>query len=156
MTSFISTYHNKVDRKGRVSVPAQFRERLADFGCRELVAYPSPRHKAIESLPKTVFDKLMQKRTDRNVEEGDFERVLFGDSRDIVVDTMMGLATPLPIDTEGRVLLPAHLLEHAQIDERATFTGRGDRIQIWSPENHQSELQAALEKLRSRLGEEGG
>ena len=155
MTSFISTYNNKVDRKGRVSVPAQFRERLADFGCRELVAYPSPRHKAIESLPKTVFDRLMQKRTDRNVEEGDFERVLFGDSRDIVVDTMMGLATPLPIDTEGRVLLPAHLLEHAEIDERATFTGRGDRIQIWSPENHQSELQAALETLRSRLGEDG-
>ena len=154
VTSFISTYHNKVDRKGRVSVPAQFREKLADFGCRELVAYPSPWRKAIESLPKTVFDKLMQSRTDRDVEEGEFERVLFGDSRDIVVETMMGLATPLPIDSEGRVLLPSHLLQHAGIEGRATFAGRGQRIQIWSPENHQTELDAALEKLRSRHDEE--
>lgn len=156
MTSFISTYENRVDRKGRVSVPAQFRDRLADFGCRELVAYPSPRQKSIESLPKTVFDKLMQQRTDRNVEEGEFERVLFGDSKDSVVETMMGLATPLLIDNDGRVLLPSHLLQHAEIDGRATFTGRGNRIQIWSPENHSKQLESALETLRNRLGAEDG
>ena len=154
MTSFLSTFVNKVDRKGRVSVPAPFRAALAAEPFQGIIAYPSLADPAIDAVGRGVLEELSRRRLERNFQEGDFESALLG-SGDPMIDTIMAMAHELPFDGEGRILLPGQLAERAGIDDRATFVGRGARFQIWSPESFERHQQAAVESLRSRLAGRG-
>lgn len=153
MTSFLSTFVNKVDRKGRVSVPAQFRATLADQAFQGIVAYPSLIDPAIDAFGREMLEQMSQRRFDQTMEDGDFERALLGggDDGDDTVETIMAMARELPFDGDGRIVLPAQLAEAAGITDRAAFVGRGTRFQIWSPESFEQHQQAATERLRSRL-----
>ena len=132
MTSFLSTFENKVDRKGRVSVPAPFRTALAGESFQGIIAYPSMADRAaIDAFGRSVLEELNRRRFDRTMQDGNFEAALLGG--DSVVDTIMALAHELPFDSEGRIVLPASLAEPAGIGDRATFVGRGSRFQIWAP-----------------------
>ena len=82
MTSFLSTFVNKVDRKGRVSVPAPFRAALAGQGFQGIVAYPSLTDPAIDVIGRDLLDRMIGRRFDRTLEDGDFERVLLGGDDD--------------------------------------------------------------------------
>lgn len=155
MTSFLSTFVNKVDRKGRVSVPAPFRAALAGESFQGIIAYPSMVDRAaIDAFGRSVLEELNRKQFARKLEDGDFEAALLGG--DSVVDTIMALAHELPFDGEGRIVLPAALAEPAGITERVTFVGRGSRFQIWAPEAWDRHQTAAVEALRQRLARNGG
>jgi len=114
---FISTYVNKVDRKGRVSVPATFRSSLATH--REpnlLIAFPSFRLPALEC---TGSDRIaeMQDRIEtleQFSEEYENLSLLFAE------------AQQLTIDGEGRVVLPDRLKEHANIERCRVCRTRRD------------------------------
>ena len=149
MTAFLSTYVNKVDRKGRVSVPAPFRAALSKTGQVGLIAYPSLRLPALEAFGRDVLDQLNARRMSQSLEDGDFARVLIGGG-DPVVEAVMALVHDLPFDGEGRIVLPAALVAHAGIDDQAAFVGRGDRFQIWAPEAFETHQRDTLEALRSR------
>ena len=155
MTSFLSTFENKVDRKGRVSVPAPFRTALAGESFQGIIAYPSMADRAaIDAFGRSVLEELNRRRFDRTMQDGNFEAALLGG--DSVVDTIMALAHELPFDSEGRIVLPASLAEPAGISDRATFVGRGSRFQIWAPEAYARHEKAAVEALRARVGRNGG
>ena len=49
-------------------------------------------------------------------------------------NTIFGDSVQLPFDGEGRVILPTHLITHANITEHAAFVGRGATFQIWQPD----------------------
>jgi len=149
VTSFLSTFVNKVDRKGRVSVPAPFRAVLAQETFQGVIAYPSLTETAIDGFGRSTLEDLNQKRMSRTLEDGDFERALLGG--DSLIDTIMALSHELPFDGEGRILLPAALAESAGISDRATFVGRGTRFQIWAPEAYERHQQTAVAALRQRL-----
>ena len=85
------------------------------------------------------------------MEGGAFEEVLLGSGNDSAVETVMAMARELPFDGEGRIILPAGLCEHAGIDDRAVFVGRGARFQIWAPESYERRQVEEVEKLRHRL-----
>ena len=112
MALFMSTYVNKVDRKGRVSVPATFRSTLsAHRQPNLLVAFPSVRLPALEC---TGSDRMaeMQERIEtleQFSEEYENLSLLFAD------------AHPLTMDGEGRVILPEPLKEHAHIGDEVAF-----------------------------------
>lgn len=155
MTSFLSTYVNKVDRKGRVSVPAPFRAALSAQRFQGIIAYPSLAQPAIDAFGRDSLEEMNQKRFDQTLEGGDFASVLLGDGGDELVETVMAMAHELPFDGEGRIILPARLADHAGITEAAAFVGRGNRFQIWSPERFEESQQAAVARLRARLAERG-
>ncbi|MEE8444266.1 MAG: division/cell wall cluster transcriptional repressor MraZ [Alphaproteobacteria bacterium] len=154
MTSFLSTFVNKVDRKGRVSVPAPFRAALSNETFQGVIAYPSLTETAIDGVGRATLEDLNRRRMDRTLEDGDFERALLGG--DTVIDTIMALAHELPFDGEGRIVLPASLAGPAGITDRATFVGRGTRFQIWAPDAFEQHQQAAVAALRQRLSAQGG
>ncbi len=154
MTAFLSTYLNKVDRKGRVSVPAAYRAVLGDGGFQGIIAYPSITEPAIEGFGRDLLEQMSAKRTDNSIAGGDFEQVLLGGG-DGLVDTVMALVRELPFDGEGRVILPAALTSHAGITDLAMFVGRGNRFQIWEPEAFERHQEGAVERLRARLGRDG-
>ena len=151
MTSFISTYENKVDKKGRVSVPAAYRSALGSEVYQGVIAYPSLTDPAIEGFGRGTLEELNRRRFDQSLEGGDFAQTLVGQSDDGLVETIMSLANELPFDGEGRIILPARLAEHAGITDRATFVGRGTRFQIWAPDRHLVHQAAEIATLRARL-----
>lgn len=151
MASFISTYENKVDRKGRVSVPAAYRSALGNETYQGVIAYPSLLDQAIEVIGRSTLDELNRRRFDQSLDGGDFERTLIGSSDGGVVEAIMAMSHEMPFDGEGRIILPARLAEHAGIEDRATFVGRGTRFQIWAPERYAEHQTKELEALRARL-----
>ena len=154
MTAFLSTYRNRVDRKGRVSVPAAYRGALSGSNFQGIIAYPSMTDPAIEAFGRDLLEQMSRRRTNQSIEGGNFEQLLLGGEYDLV-ETIMALACELPFDGEGRVILPAALVAHATISDHATFVGRGNRFQIWQPEAFEQFQAEAINRLRIRLRREG-
>ena len=136
---FLSTYVNKVDRKGRVSVPATFRSTLATHRQPNLViAFPSVRLPALEC---TGSDRMaeMQERIEsleQFSEEYENLSLIFADSH------------PLTMDGEGRVILPEKLKEHARITDDVAFVGLGAMFQLWDPAGYQEHSFTVRERSR--------
>lgn len=142
---FLSTFVNKVDRKGRVSVPATFRTVLAQQSFSGVVAFPSLVHAAIEGSGIDRFERLAEGIDDLNP---------FSDEHDDFSKAIFGKAHQLPFDGEGRIILPEALLKHAGITEHAAFVGQGRRFQVWEPEafaRHESEAVERAKRDRASL-----
>lgn len=130
---FLSTFVNKVDRKGRVSVPATFRAALAGQSFNGIVAFRSFKLPALEG---SGIDRMeeMSARIDALDE--------FSEDRDSL-SSIFADAQQLAFDGEGRIVLPENLCQHTGISENAAFVGLGRTFQIWEPqqfERHQQEL----------------
>ena len=139
---FYSTYTNKVDRKGRVSVPATFRSTLATHRQPNLIIFfPSFTLPALEGTGSDRMEE-MQERLDtleEFSEEHENLSQLFAD------------AHPLTIDAEGRVVLPEKLKRHAGITNEIAFVGRGAMFQMWDPAKYE-EYSAAVRERSRRQG----
>ena len=138
---FLSTYVNKVDRKGRVSVPATFRAAVADQSFPGIVVFPSLKHEALEASGIKRMEEMSERLNtlDEFSEEHENLSMLFPD------------AQPLPFDTEGRIVLPEKLSEYAHISDTAAFVGLGRSFQIWEP-NRFADHQATLRERARRQG----
>lgn len=138
---FIGTYENKVDRKGRVSVPAVFRQVLAPQNYAGIVAFPSYRAPAIEACGISFMERL-------NDSIGEVD--LFSETHDDLALSVFAAAQQLPFDVDGRIILPPEFAEKAGITDRAAFVGKGNMFQIWQPEALKSHLASAQDRARER------
>lgn len=147
MPLFMSTATNKVDGKGRVSVPASFRANLLKSGFKDVVVYASIRGHFLEGSDEAFMESIL----DRMSEEFDFQ----SDDLEGMALAFMGETYTLSFDPEGRILLPKHLMESASITASATFVGFGDTFQIWEPKAFEVRRKELLEKARKNLGRLG-
>ena len=152
MALFLSTFVNKVDRKGRVSVPAPFRAALAMQSFPGVVAVPLHTFPSIECFGHDRMERMSQSLDELDV---------FSSKQTDLAMTVFADAQPLPFDSEGRIVLPRPLAEHAKIDGQALFVGAGPTFQIWEPGNfarHKAEarLRAQRDGLTMRLKRSGG
>jgi MraZ protein len=138
---FMSTYVNKVDRKGRVSVPATFRTALADQSFDGIVAFPSLDYAALEA---TGIDRM------EAVSAG-LEELEQPDEQQSLATLILARSQRLPFDPEGRIVLPEKFTAHTHITESAAFVGLGSSFQIWEP-NRFTEHEAALLDRARRQG----
>lgn len=140
MALFLSTYVNKVDRKGRVSVPARFRETLAGQSFSGIVVYRSLKLAAIECCG---FERIAQlaARLDQLPE--------FSDERD-ALSSVLADTQELAFDGEGRIVLPQPFCAHAGIAENAAFVGLGATFQIWEPDRFTRHQEEMRERARQR------
>ena len=134
MSIFLSRYINKIDKKGRVSVPADYRSCFAQekFNC--IVAYPSFKNNCIEVCTMSrleEFSHLIQKLDPYSEERDAFETVVLGESRQ------------LQFDKEGRVNLPEYLTMPVEISDQACFVGKGLVFEIWNPKIFDNHLKSA-------------
>ncbi len=129
---FLSTYLNKIDKKGRVSVPAPFRAVIAMIPRSGdeflgIVAYGSFLHPCIEACGMDRMEKLSD-----SIDNLD----PYSDNRDAFATTILGGSVQLAFDSEGRVAIPDNLLKSAGIKESAMFVGKGKTFEIWRPESY--------------------
>ncbi len=141
MSLFLSTYINKIDKKGRVSVPAGFRSALAGQSFQGVVLVRSHAHPALEGFSFGMMNELSER-----MDQFD----LFSDEQDDMATAIFGEAMPLPFDGEGRIVLPVDLMEHAGIMEQAAFVGMGRKFQIWEPQSLKDRQSKARESVRSK------
>jgi MraZ protein len=141
MRLFMSTTTNKVDGKGRVSVPAPFRLVVAGTGFNGVVCYPSLNVDAIDGCPMERFEELS-----RSIDE--FGPM--GDAQISFASALMATAHPLTFDGDGRIQLPDELITYAGITDRASFVGLGKSFQIWEPEAFRLHLAKQREVAREK------
>ena len=127
MALFMSTVTNKIDAKGRVSVPAPFRSIVCAQGFEGVFCHPAFTEKAIEGGGQARMDQLL-----RYVSALD----PYSPEREALAIAVMGDNTPLSFDQDGRVSLPKDLMEHAELESQVTFVGLGEYFQMWKPENY--------------------
>ena len=141
MTIFVGTHVNKVDRKGRVSVPADFRALLGEPA--NFFAFPSFVHRGIECRTGSFMESLSE--TVHGLD-------LFSDEQDNLSDLIFASSHTLGTDGDGRIVLPEPLRTHAGIKEKSAFVGKGKTFQIWEPLQHdQFQIQARERARADRL-----
>ena len=160
MDRFVSTFTNKIDSKGRVSIPAPFRAVLDRDGyAGGIYCYPSLDAPAVDAGGERLaqkIDGLLAGLPDYSNERDELSVALYGDVHVI------------SIDADGRIVLPEGLRRHAGLRDQVTFVGLGDKFQMWSPDTFEDRRNRAREKVqehrklfgagrsrRSRGGDEG-
>lgn len=139
MGLFLSCYENRLDTKGRISVPAAFRSSLNSENFAGVVLYRSFTHNCIEGLSMSRMEKIASATDQMGIFDGkldDLSAMVFAD------------ACPLTFDVTGRIVIPNDLLKHANIKETALFVGRGNSFQIWNPADFEKIQQASLHNLQ--------
>ena len=121
---FLSSYEYKIDKKGRVSVPASFRSHLSSMGYNGFISYPSFNHPALEACSQERIEKLSNTIDSLNP---------FEEKRDFFATSILSESENLQFDTEGRISLSEKLLNHAKIKTNVLFVGLGRTFQIWEP-----------------------
>ena len=128
---FLSAYENKLDKKGRVSVPASFRSYLSNLGYNGIICFPSFNNQSIEAWPQDRIEKISNTIDNLNP---------FEEKKDYFATSILSESTNLQFDGEGRILITTKLLKHAKIKNSMLFVGQGKTFQIWEP--------ATFEKFR--------
>ena len=142
---FLSSYENNLDKKGRVSVPSSFRSYLNSMKFSGFVAYPSFTNSSLEACSKDRIEKISNAIDTLNP---------FEEKRDYFATSILSESTELLFDTEGRVVIPDNLLNHAKIRNNILFIGLGKTFQMWEPKIFQKFKSLAAKKAsknRSKL-----
>lgn len=125
LTIFLSSYVNTVDKKGRVSVPASFRSEISTHSRQMIVVYADPKGDFLFGWGYddfAAFAERIKKLPPMSKE------------RQRLARTILAAARPLPVDADGRILMPEHFLKGTKIEGQALFAGQGDYFTIWNPE----------------------
>ena len=143
MPPLVGCHVNKIDRKGRVSVPKAFRDTLSGSGAGFAGIYvdPSFTASAIEGCSEEFMNRVSESISELN---------LFSEEQDDLASILLSSAHALPFDPEGRVVLPNALIEHANLGAEAAFVGRGQSFQIWNPATYKEHSSRAFERARAR------
>ena len=153
---FLSTYENKLDKKGRVSVPASYRSYLSNLGYNGVICYPSFNNHSIEAWPQDRIEKISKTIDSLNP---------FEEKRDFFATSILSESINLQFDSEGRISLTSKLLKHAKIRNSMLFVGQGKTFQIWEPTlfekfkvnaKKKSNINRTSLKWESKLNNQGG
>lgn len=140
MTEFVGKFLNKIDKKGRVSVPALWRPNLLGEEFSGIVAQLTNGYNSVDGYSKNYLERYQDwlDKQDPHIEGNEYEATLiFGSSM-------------LPFDREGRVLLPDLIRKKAQLENDALFVGMGRKFRIWEPSSFDSYEKKAREYLNKR------
>lgn len=141
MAIFLSQYTNRVDKKGRVSVPSAFRAVLGEQLQHGIVVFKCLQHPALEACSAAYMEQLSDSLERQDLPADELEQIEM---------TIFGGSQILPVDGEGRVVLPQAFCEFAGITEEAAFVGRRRTFQIWNPERLRECEDTARGRARSK------
>ena len=141
MNLFLSKFKNKIDVKGRVSIPVSFRNILLKDVSQKMFCYPSLDAQAIDAGGQSLSNEIYALMDNLDP---------YSDERDYLSTALFGLSEELKIDNDGRVILSDALIDHAQIKDEVTFVGLGEKFQIWEPLKFESYLQQAQKKVKEQ------
>ncbi len=130
MAVFTAEYPFKVDRKGRISVPADYRTVLSQETYPGIVLIPVRGQLALDGFGNGRLEELAEALDDPEIYDDDEEleqaKQLFAEAR------------RLPFDGDGRIVLPEEVRRHAAIDDKAIYVGGGSTFRLWNPDSYEA------------------
>jgi MraZ protein len=138
----LSNFTNRLDAKGRVSIPAPFRAVLARDGFEGLYVHPALDAPALDAGGNVLLNEIDA-----------FLQTLapYSEERDRLSTALFGTSEILKVDPEGRVGLTETVKAHAGITDAVAFVGLGHKFQIWEPTCFQAHLEEARAKVRELM-----
>ncbi len=139
MDRFLSHFTHRFDAKGRISIPAPFRQALVKDGFEGVYAYPSLDAPSLDCGGLKLLaeiDALLASLPP------------FSPARDAFATALLGTSEILRMDSEGRVTLDDRVKTSLGLDHEAVFVGQGHKFQIWAPPRFATYLEAARERVR--------
>ena len=120
-----------IDGKGRMAVPARFREAVLLDSSGELVVTIDMRERCLLMYPLSQWEVVQDK----------LERLSnIGPQARLLQRLLIGHATDLNLDAQGRLLVPSILREYGEISKKVVLVGQGNKIEIWSDEHWQAQM----------------
>lgn len=141
MNRFLSNATNRIDAKGRVSVPAVFRSVLAQRDIQELYCFQDFVFPAISVGGLDVLERYER----QIANEDPFS--LEGNEMSLLVH---GGGVFMKLDAEGRLMVTDFIRDFTGITTEVCFVGRSDHFQLWQPQAFQEMQAAAREERRLR------
>ena len=139
MNRFLSNATNRIDAKGRVSVPSAFRNVLVSSGVEELYCFQDFHHPAINVGGPELLARLERRLQDLDPFAPDANRMSL---------LIHGGGLYMKLDSEGRLMVTDFIRSYTGIEGEVTFVGRADYFQLWRPEAFSDAQNAAREELR--------
>ena len=131
---FLGQYRHNLDLKGRLTVPARFRDLLVPEGAYVMQGFDLN----LMVLPTSTFDSI-SRRVNRMSMTDPKTRLL----RRLIFST----ANYVEVDRGGRILIPLFLRETAKLESGITVVGNGDYFEIWSPELWDQQIEELQDPL---------
>jgi MraZ protein len=128
MNTFIGNIEARLDNKGRVFVPAQYRKILADMGSTHIIMRRDTDNACIMFYPEHVWQAKVRQLRDALDE--------WNPEDQLILMQFMSAAEILELDGQGRVLLQKKNLETIGAEQDILFVGMLDRIAIWNPNTY--------------------
>lgn len=141
MALFLSTFTNKIDSKGRISVPAQFRASLVNQDFSGIVVYESFVNDCVEGCDLERIKKISE-----SIDNLD----PFSEERDAFATAVLGGSVQLSMDVDGRVILPGQLLKKAKIKNEAVFVGKGATFELWNPQQFKVYMEKSKKEAKAK------
>jgi MraZ protein len=123
---FLCEFEHSVDEKGRVAVPARFREELA-----EGIILTRGFERCLQAFPRPTWERLRERVSGLSLgseESRQLRRLLFSGAADVEVDR------------QGRILIPQNLREYAGLGEQVVLAGMDTFFEVWSSERWRTVL----------------
>ena len=141
MGRFLSHATNRIDSKGRVSVPAAFRSVMAQSNIQDLYCFQDFVFPAI-----SVGGSELLERFERQIAAGD----PFSPEANEMSLLIHGGGVFMKLDSEGRLPVTDFIRDYTGITTDVTFVGRADHFQLWAPQTFEATQAAAREEFRMR------
>ncbi len=141
---FLGEYKHNIDSKGRMAVPAKFRQKL-DGGA----ILTRGLDKCLFLFPKKEWDVLVGKLVNLPLAQADSRAF---------VRLMLSGASDVEFDTQGRILIPEHLRSYAHLSKKTVVTGLFNRIEVWDDEEwtrYKAKTEGASDEIAEKLGQLG-
>lgn len=142
MAGFVSHFTNRLDAKGRVSIPAPFRAVLARDGYEGLYCIASPHSAAIDAGGNALLGEI-----ETRLEA--FAKLT--PDHDALAMALFGVSETPKIDSDGRMMVSDLVREHTGITDQVTFAGLGYKFQIWEPEKFREHRAEATKRALAML-----
>ncbi|MEP3046283.1 division/cell wall cluster transcriptional repressor MraZ [Marinobacter alexandrii] len=145
MTGFVSHFTNRLDAKGRVSIPASFRAVLTRDGFEGLYCFNSSNTPAVDAGGNMLLAEI------KNMTE---QLARLTPDHDMLAAALYGDSEILKIDGDGRIVLSEMIRNHCGLEDQVTFVGLDYKFQIWEPEKYlayRAEAQKRAQEILAQL-----
>jgi MraZ protein len=140
---FISTVPGSLDSKGRVCIPATYRQLLAAQNTTGVYVCPSFVDPALEAFGQSLLDVVNARLAGQDP--------FFSASFDDEATALIARTQSLPIDENGRVRIPEAMIEHGSLKDKIVFVGKAQKFQIWDADLYAPVEAEALARVKARM-----
>ncbi len=122
-----------MDAKGRMAIPSKYRDPLAAACEGRLIVTASPYERCLMIYPEPQWQVLSKQIAGLKNSHPATRRLQ---------RLVLGNATEVELDSNGRILLPQILRDYANLDKKLVFVGLSDKAELWSEEGWNAQLDA--------------